>query len=310
MAEGEFDVIVIGAGPAGMSSAVFIARANLKTLVIGDPEKSELIKAESVGNYLFANGRGGRELLDEGIAQVEKYGAMAIVNEVVHIAKDEPSGIFTVKTADAKEYSARAVVLAIGVSYVQSGIKGEKELSGKGVHYCVACDGYFYKGKKVLVVGSGNYAAEEAIELLAYTSDITIISNGREFAISPELMAGLQKGSVKMRKDRGTEFIKPSASAKLTLAKKDGTKEDFDGAFVALGTASTVGFANKLGLELDKDGFIVIGRNGMTSVDGVYAAGSCTGGALQMAKSVGEGCVAAISIIKKLRGIDNYSDLT
>ncbi|HLD96856.1 MAG TPA: FAD-dependent oxidoreductase, partial [Candidatus Nanoarchaeia archaeon] len=91
---------------------------------------------------------------------------------------------------------------------------------------------------------------------------------------------------------------------------KDGSKEEFDGAFIALGTASSVGFANKLGLELDQEGFIVIDKNGMTSVEGVYSAGSCTGGVLQMAKSVGDGCVAAISIIKKLRGLDNYSDLT
>lgn len=309
MAENEYDVIVIGAGPAGMSAAVFTSRANLKTLVIGDPEKSELIKAESVGNYLFANHKGGMELLDAGVAQIESYGATLIVNEVVHIAKDVP-GNFMVKTADAKEYSARAVILAIGISYVQSGIKNEKELAGKGVHYCVACDGYFYKDKKVVVVGNGNYAAEEAIELLAYTKDITIISNGKEFAISPELMTELQKGSIQMRKDRGAEFAKPSVTAKLTLTKKDGTKEDFDGAFIALGTASSVGFANKLGLELDKDGFIVVDKDRATSVAGVYAAGSCTGGILQMAKSVGEGCVAGVSVIRKLRGLADYSDLT
>ena len=309
MTGNEQDVIIIGAGPAGMSAAAFTSRANLKTLVIGDPEKSELIKASSVGNYLFANNRSGRELLEAGIAQIEGYGAEVLVNEVVNIARED-SGVFTVKTADTNEYSAKAVVLAIGVSYVQSGIKNERELAGKGVHYCVACDGYFYKGKKVVVVGNGNYAAEEAIELLAYTKDITLVSNGRDFAISPELMAGLQKGGVQIRKDRGAEFVKPSTTAKLTLIKKDGSKEEFDGAFIALGTASSVGFANKLGLELDKEGFIVIDKNGMTSVEGVYSAGSCTGGVLQMAKSVGDGCVAAISIIKKLRGLDNYSDLT
>lgn len=308
MAE-SYDVVVIGAGPAGMSSAVFTARANLKTLVVGDTEKSQLITAAEVGNYLFADGKSGRELLDAGIAQIEKYGAQLLVNEVVHIVREE-SGFFKVKTADSKEYSAKAVVLAIGVSYVKPGIKNEQELKGKGVHYCVACDGYFYRGRKLLMVGNGNYAAEEAIELLAYTNDVTIISNGREFLISPELMAELQKGNVKMRKDKAFEFIKPSAAAKLTVTFKDNSKEDFDGAFIALGAASTVGFANKLGLELDSSGFIVADKNGMTSVEGVYAAGSCTGGTFQMAKSVGEGCVAAISIIKKLRGVENYSDLT
>lgn len=313
--DSQFDVVVIGAGPAGMSAAVFTARANLKTLVIGDPEKSQLITAAEVGNYLFGDAKSGRELLDEGVVQIEKYGVALVVNEVVHIAK-EHTGNLKVKTADAKEYTAKAVVIAIGVSYVKSGIKNEKELSGKGVHYCVACDGYFYKDKKVLVVGNGNYAAEEAIELLAYTGDITIISNGRDFSISPELMAGLQKGSVKLRKDKALEFAKDVSSAaaatksKLVVVFKDSSKEEFDGAFIALGAASTVGFANKLGLELDKEGFIVIDKNGTTSVENVYAAGSCTGGTFQMAKSVGEGCSAAISIIKKLRGLDTYSDLT
>lgn len=304
----DYDVIVIGAGPAGMSCAVFTARANLKTLMIGDPDKSQLITAAEVGNYLFADARSGRELLDAGIGQIEKYGATLAVNEVVNIVND--NGLFNVKTADAKEYASRAVVLAIGVSYVKSGIKSEKELSGRGVHYCVACDGYFYKGKKVLVVGNGNYAAEEAVELLAYTKDVTVVSNGREFSISPELMAELQKGNVKLRKDKASEFVKPSAAAKLTVTFKDNSKEDFDGAFIALGAASAVGFANKLGLELDSSGFIVVNENQATSVEGVYAAGSCTGGTFQMAKSVGEGCVAAISVIKKLRGIDSYSDLT
>ncbi|HLD97400.1 MAG TPA: FAD-dependent oxidoreductase, partial [Candidatus Nanoarchaeia archaeon] len=112
MTGNEQDVIIIGAGPAGMSAAAFTSRANLKTLVIGDPEKSELIKASSVGNYLFANNRSGRELLEAGIAQIEGYGAEVLVNEVVNIARED-SGVFTVKTADTNEYSAKAVVLAI-----------------------------------------------------------------------------------------------------------------------------------------------------------------------------------------------------
>jgi thioredoxin reductase (NADPH) len=300
-----FDVVVVGAGMAGFSAAVFTSRAGLKTLVIGDPSKAMLAFAAEVGNYLGQDGLSGPQILENARRQVEKYGASVIVGEVVHAVKAD--GVFLVKTADAKEFTARALVIATGTQYKASGIPGEEKFKGHGVHYCVACDGPFFKNKKVAVIGSGTFAAEEALELVGMASDISIISNGQKFSISKEFVETLSSKGVKMGESRVREIKGDKFVSALVYA--DGREEPFNGVFVALGTATALDFALKLGLDV-KNQAIVVGKDMKTSMDGVYAAGSCTGGNVQIAKSVGDGCNAAISIIKKLKGIANYEDHT
>ncbi|HSU73103.1 MAG TPA: NAD(P)/FAD-dependent oxidoreductase, partial [Candidatus Binatia bacterium] len=159
--------------------------------------------------------------------------------------------------------------------------------------------------KNVIVLGNGNFAAEEAIELLGLTKNITMVSNGKEFAIAPELKKKL--AGLKFDTRRAVEFV---GEKKLELVKfSDGSSEKPDGVFVALGTATALAFAQKLGLEMDGQS-IKINRDGETNVEGVYAAGGCTGGNFQISKSVGEGCNAGISVIKKLKGLTEYEDLT
>jgi thioredoxin reductase (NADPH) len=301
----DYDTIIIGAGPAAMSAAVFTARAKLKTLVIGIPEKSQLHYAQSIGNYIGMDDMPGPELLEKGIEQIKKYGAQVIEKEVVHVLKRAE---FTVKTADNKTFTSKTVIIASGMAVKLPGIKNDQALLGKGVHTCVACDGYPYKGKKVAVIGNGNHAAEEAIELLAITKDITIISNGREFDISKELMAECEKGKVKFTKDKVAEFT--GAKWLEALLMKDGSEQKFDGVFLALGGVTSLTFAQKLALDTTPEGFLVIDKDGKTAIDGCYAAGGCTGGNQQIAKSAGEGCNAAISVIRKVKGVDTYTDQT
>lgn len=302
----DYDTIIIGAGPAALSAAVFLGRAKMKTLLVGIPSKSQLHFAQSVGNYIGLDGVSGPELLEKGLAQAKKYGVEVMEKEVVHLVKrgDE----FTAKTQDSRTFTSRTVIIASGMAARMPGIKNDQLLLGKGVHTCVACDGYAYKGKKVAVIGNGNHAAEEAVELLALTKDITVISNGREFDVSKELMDECQKGGVKFAKDRVAEFR--GEKWLEGLAMKDGSVARFDGAFLALGGVTALAFAQKLALDSNPDGSLVIDRDGKTAIDGCYAAGGCAGGNQQIAKSAGEGCNAAISAIKKVRGMESYSDQT
>lgn len=302
-----YDVIIIGMGMAGFSAAVFTARANLKTLVIGDIKESQLAYAQVVGNYLGTDGKSGMEILEMSKEQVEKYGAKTLIGEVVHVRKLD-NGTFIVKTSNMEEFKAKTLIIASGVVFKQAGIKGEKEFFGKGVYTCVACDGVFYKGKKVFVIGNGNLAAEEALQLLAYTKDVTIFSNGKEFEIADKMKDYLAKEGIKMIKDKITE-IKGDKLVKSILMK-NGKEVAVDGIFVAMGTASALFFAQSLAITTNANEFIVIDREGRTDVKGVYAAGGCTGGYEQIAKSVGEGCNAGISVIRDLKGLTRYADQT
>ncbi len=302
----DYDCIIIGAGPAALSAAVFTGRAKLKTLLIGIPSKSQLHFAQSVGNYIGMDEVSGPDLLEKGLAQVKKYGVEVKEKEVVHLMKRGEE--FTVKAEDGMAFTSRTLIIASGMAARMPGIKNDQALLGKGVHTCVACDGYAYKGKKVAVIGNGNHAAEEAVELLALTKDITVISNGREFSISKELMEECQKGGVKFAKDRVAEFRGEKWLEEVVM--KDGSAAKFDGAFLALGGVTALAFSQKLALDSNPDGSLVTDKDGKTAIEGCYAAGGCTGGNQQIAKSAGEGCNAAISAIKRVRGTESYSDQT
>lgn len=301
----EYDTIVIGAGIAGMAAAVFTSRAKLRTLVIGVPSKSMVNFAVEIGNYIGSDGVSGPELLERGAEQIKKYGTEIMEQEVVHVSKRKT---FDVKTSDGRIYSAKTLIIASGSAVKMPGIKNDDKLLGKGVHSCVACDGYAYKGKKVAVIGNTDHAAEEAIELLSLTKDVTIISNGKEFEVSKELMNECMKGKVKLSKDKVAEFNGEKWLESLLL--KDGSALKFDGVFLALGSVTSLVFAQKLALDTTREGHLVIDKDGKTAIEGCYAAGGCTGGNQQLAKSAGEGCNAAISVIKKLKGLDSYSDQT
>jgi len=302
-----YDTIIIGMGMAGLTAAVFTARAALKTLVIGDIKRSQLAYAQIVGNYLGTDDKSGMEILEMGKEQAEKHGAETLIDEAVHLGKKDDN-TFLVKTSSQKEFKAKTLIIASGAAFKQTGIKGEKEFLGKGVHTCVACDGIFYKGKKVFVIGNGNLAAEEALQLLAYTKDVTICSNGKELDIANELKERIAKEGISAIKDRiieirGDKFLK-------SLLTKEQKEVQIDGVFTAMGAATALFFAQSLAIATDENGFIVIDRECRTDVKGVYAAGGCTGGYEQIAKSAGEGCNAAISVIRELKGLTRYADQT
>ena len=175
-----YDVVIIGSGPAGVSAAIFCARANLKTLVLGKTETSQLVLAHTIENFFgFPEGIKGHDLLGKGVKQAKKFKAEFVAETVV--SARQAKEVFEVTTEKNKKIESRSLIIATGIPIRPSGIKNEEKFVGKGLSYCVSCDGFFYKGKKACVIGNGNKAADEAIDLLHYTSNVTVISNGGGF---------------------------------------------------------------------------------------------------------------------------------
>ncbi len=299
-----YDVAIIGCGPGGLSAAIYTARAQLKTVVFGDYKKSNLYKSHIIANYLgFPEPVTGPFLAEKGVEHAKKFGAELVSNEIVHLSMHE-DGTFHLKDDKKATYNAKTVIIATGQSYALSGIKNEKELTGKGVSYCVVCDGFFFKGKNVVVIGNGNYAGEEALQLLNYTKNITILSHGKEFEFSREMKKDLEENNITLQKTpRIKEITGIGRAEKLILS--DGAEIETHGVFMAVGVAGATAFAKKLGLEMENN-YIRVNHDGKTNIPGIFAAGDCTGSPPQMATSVGNGCNAALSAIRLLRGAKIY----
>lgn len=285
------DVIIIGNGPAGISAALYATRAGLETILIGK-DSGALEKAEKIENYFgFSEPISGKNLIDNGVAQAKRLGAKILKSEVVGIGYNDKLTVTT--TQD--EYSADSVIIATGYQRKIPNIKGTKEFEGKGISYCAICDAFFYKGKDVAVFGCCEYALHEALELLPIAKSVTIITNGSKPIdnIPPE---------IKVITKEVVEFLGEDAISGVKF--KDETSIEVSGVFVAIGIAGSSDLARKLGAQTEGNK-IVVDENMSTNIPGLFAAGDCTGGMLQIAKAVYEGAQAgseAVKYIRKLKG--------
>ncbi|MGX8701902.1 NAD(P)/FAD-dependent oxidoreductase [Caproiciproducens sp.] len=281
------DIIILGNGPAGISSAAYAARAGLDTMVIGR-DSGALSKAGEIENYYgFPTPVSGEQLVRNGIDQAERLGVSVVSDEVLGITYD---GEFTVQSKQGA-YKAPVVILATGASRKSPGIEGLSRFEGKGVSYCAVCDAFFYRGKAVAVLGDGGYALHEATELLPVVGSVTVLTNGREpSAEFPEQISVNKKEIEALRGDSVLESI----------AFRDGSTQPLSGLFIALGVASSADFARTMGAETE-NGRIVVNDRMQTSIPGLYAAGDCTGGMYQISKAVYDGARAATSAIQYLR---------
>lgn len=286
------DVIIIGKGPAGVSASLYTVRANLNTLIIGK-DYGALIKAARIENYYgFSEPISGEFLLKEGEKQALRLGVQIIDDEVIGIEKGE---LFKVMTPD-REYECKAVLLASGQSQKKIKIKNLEKFEGKGVSYCSTCDGFFYRGLKVGVLGFKDYAVHEAAELQAFTKDITIYTNGNNLQLTERSAEDSKKFKVNKKPIsmlEGEEFLQK-------VYFEDGTSEEIDGLFVAYESASSIDFARKLGIIVENNA-VVVDKNQQTNLEGLFAAGDCTGGFKQISTAVGEGALAGRKIIEYLK---------
>ncbi len=288
----EYDVIILGTGPAGLQAAIHAARKRAKVLVLGRAESSSLYKAH-IENYCCVSGvKTGEELINVGIEQAKGFGATFIEEDVV---KTEAKGdFFSVTTESGELYDAYALIMATGISRKGLGVPKEKELVGKGISYCVDCDANFYRNAKVAVTGNGSGAAHGAVTLGKIADQVTLITN--ELKVSPALKEELNKDNITII--QGGKVTGLEGDDKLeAVILADGTRLEVDGLFIEKGAKGAMELAAFLGVALDpeKFTFIVTDKNQATNVPGIYAAGDICGPPFQMAKAVGEGCIAGLS---------------
>ena len=281
------DVIIIGTGPAGISAGIYTSRARLQTLVIGE-SGGALSKADKIENYYgFSTPVSGEKLIADGILQAQRVGAQILSDQVVNIGYEEG---FTVKTNN-NEYRGQSVIIATGSNRTAPKIEGFTRFEGQGISYCATCDAFFYKDKDVAVLGCCEYALHEAIELLPIVKSVTLLTNG--VRAIPEIPKEVQIIESEIASFEGEETL---CSVKFL----DGSALNVAGVFVAIGVAGSSDLAKKLGAETE--GLkIVVDENMATNIPGLYAAGDCTGGKMQIAKAVYQGAVAGMEVIKYIR---------
>lgn len=287
-----YDVIIIGKGPAGLSAAIYTIRAGLRTLVIGQA-KSSLLKADKIENYFgFEEAVSGKYLLEQGEKQAKRLGVKFDDNEVIALEKGEYFEVYTT----GENYSCKALLMATGQQTATVKINRLTEFEGKGVSYCTTCDGFFYRGKKVGILGYKDFAIHEAMELEPLTKDITIYTNGKELELTEKFK------SIATRFKLNTSVIEEiyGTDGVEGLIFKDNTKEALEGLFVAYDSASSLDFARKLGVITNKNAVVVDSKQ-RTNLEGLFAAGDCTGGFKQISTAVGQGALAARNIIDYVR---------
>lgn len=304
MAEKEIhDVVMVGAGPASLSAAIYTTREDIDTVLYEKGVVGGLASiTDWVDNYPgFPKGLAGLDLGQALQEQAERFGADIRFGEVSSI--EEAGDLKKLTTTDG-EIFAKAVLIATGSDYKKLGIPGEKEYFARGVHYCATCDGAFYREKHLVVVGGGNSALQEAIFLTKFASKIDLLVRGDKFRASDILQHELQKHTDKITVHFNTttdEIV--GADNKVTKVvgteKTSGKKVEFptDGVFVFIGLKPNTDFIKNSGIELDEIGMIKTNIHLQTNMPGVFAAGDVRSGAtMQIASAAGEGATAALMI--------------
>jgi thioredoxin reductase (NADPH) len=292
--QGQYDVVILGTGPAGLQAAIHAARTKVSVLVMGREFKSSLYKAH-VENYCCLGGISGEKLLQQGIQQAKASGAVFLHEDVIKTSQEDDG--FVVETESNRSILTRALILAMGITRNKLGIPGENALLGKGVSYCVDCDANFYKGEKVAVVGNESAAASGALTLLLYASEVHLVAESLQ--VSEKLAELIEASEVRLHEGRkAREILGLNQVEGLTM--DNGQKLDVSGVFIETGAKGAIELAATLGVALDDEHFqyIVTDKKQQTNIKGLYAAGDICGPPWQMAKAVGEGCVAGISAAK------------
>ncbi|HHO47612.1 MAG TPA: NAD(P)/FAD-dependent oxidoreductase [Desulfobacteraceae bacterium] len=286
-----YDVVIIGAGPAGIQAAIHAARRKTDVLMLGRIENSALYAAH-VENYAFCEGvQAGKDLLDAGHRQARQFGAEILPEDVLKISRDGEN--FHLELESGAAIESRTIIFAMGVSKKKLGVPGEKELAGRGVSYCVDCDANFYRGATVAVVGDRSAAVDGALTLLGYAAKVYLIS--KKLDVSPELRDRLMQSEVRIIENSGVKLIEGD-QAVTGLGLENGETVKTDGVFIELGSKGALELATQVGVQLDLESFkyIAANRKQETNIQGIYAAGDIAGPPWQIAKAVGEGCVAGM----------------
>jgi len=295
----EYDVVIIGAGPAGLTAGIYDARAGLKTLLL---EKSivggQIAWTENIENYPGFDGINGLELAKKMLAQAKKQGVEQKDGEVLEIKNNGAEKI--VVTTDG-EIKAKAVIIAVGSSPRKLDVPGEKEYEGKGIHYCALCDGAMYKDKIVAVIGGGDAAIKEALYLANIAKKVIVIHRRDELRAEKghQEMAFAKKNIEFIWDSVVTEFIGTKFLEKIKIKNVKTNKESLieaTGSFTYVGHLPATSWVN---VEKTEKGYIKVNNEMQTSIKGIFAAGDCTEGDIaQIATAVGDGAIAGTAASK------------
>lgn len=294
----DYELAIIGAGPAGYSAAIYAVRAGIKTLVLDKIGGGGLASySPNIENYPGFDSITGLDLMDKMQKHAQNYTKIHFMEEVNQISRNNDK--FLIETANGN-YTAKAILLCMGTEYRKLGVKGEKEFQGKGVSYCATCDGFFFKDKIVVVIGGGNTAVIEAIYLKQIGCKEVFIIHRRD-----QLRA--EKAYEDEAKEKGVKIIYSTHVESINGKDKVDYLEVYDvnsnkksqlkldGVFISIGEEPQNALAKQLGVNLDEKGYVIVDKEQRTNVKGVYAAGDITGGLRQVVTACAEGAIAALA---------------
>lgn len=297
-----YDVGIIGSGPAGLSAAIYAKRANLSAVVIEKEYEGtgQIAESGQVDNYLGLPGISGYDLGEQFREHAVKLGVAFLEQEVTEIKKED-SAVFTIIFEDGSLVETKTVIYAAGAAPRRANIPGEQEYSGKGVSYCAICDGSFYRGKKVAVLGGGDTALDDAVYLADLAEQVYVIHRRKEFR-------GAATTVEKLRKKENVTFVLEHQVKEITGAEKvngvileDGTAIAVDGVFVAYGSVPQTDLVKEL-VTLDAAGYVKAEETGETSLAGLYVAGDARTKKLrQVVTAVSDGANAATAVVEYLK---------
>lgn len=301
----KYDIIIIGAGPGGLTAGIYTGRQGTKNLII-DKDMAGGIGREvpEMENYPGFDNISGLELIEKMKAQAIKNNELHEMENVEEITKDDSEYRFTVKT-DKDQYQTKSIILATGSSRKQLNVKGEDEFKGKGVSYCATCDGFFFAGRDIIIVGGGNSALQEAIYLKNLGANVTIIHRGDEFRAQKQLKDQIKESGINFILNAVVEEIKGDILVESVTIKDTGTGAlmnlPTNGIFVSIGYIPHTELAEQLDVQLNETGHIITDKNQKTNIDYVYAIGDVCVGLKQWVVACGEGAVAATSVFLDLQ---------
>lgn len=303
--EKQYDLVIIGAGPAGLTAGLYASRYKINLLIIGDPFASSVCGAHLLENWPGTDKISGLELIQKMVGQVKNHGVEILSENVEQIEKKD---FFTIKTKEGKEFLAKTIILAAGTERKKLMIPGEKELLGKGVSYCATCDAPFLKNKEAAVVGDGNAAIMAADLLAQYANKVYLIIRGKELR-GEEVWQEKIKNNPKIEivQERSVTVINGEKSVESVGLDQNyqGQKElKVQGILIEIGSEPISSWLKEIGVQLDEKGYIKIDQAGLTSFQGIFAAGDITNGSnnfRQVITAAAEGAVAALGVYNYLK---------
>ncbi len=302
----QYDIIIIGAGPGGLTAGIYAGRQGTKNLILDKDLAGGLGReVPEMENYPGFDNISGLELIEKMKAQAPKNSELHEMEDVTEIIKTDDEYRFTVKT-NKETYQSKTIILATGSSHRHLEAKGEEEFKGKGVSYCATCDGFFFTGRDIIMVGGGNSALQEALYLNNLGANVTLIHRRDEFRAQKHLQNMIKEAGINTILNATVEEIKGDMLVESVILKDTKTGElselPINGVFVSVGYIPHTELAKQLNVNLDESGPILIDNNQKTNVEYVYAIGDVCVGLKQWVVACGEGAVAATSAFNDLQG--------